>query len=316
MARRFVFSLALLPSVPAAATVVLVWYQDIGGNIPVSFGELRIWQGLFSLFWIAGLLLIWRSAVLWTVGRRRFTWVIGVVPFVQVAWAQPLWTMPGCRFVSDELLMVGQHQVSAGTWVWLAVWVWWGTEKWIMRSCESSRVGERMGPIGRRLVAFLGMVPVVFGIFVIALVAAEDLLKTAYALHLGMGAAALAAAIIWSLIWRRVIVWTAATLRSLACSTLLLMGLPIIMWAVLTSSVREAHSVMLGCLPLIGWGVWMAWVTTRCPMRLNLDESAGGPSCPSCGYSLRGLTTTRCPECDCEPTLDQLWAASARPLDA
>lgn len=310
-ANRFIFSLALLPIIPAATTLAVNFLLDLVQGRPVPFDEFRVWQGLFSFLWTTGLILIWRSAVLWTIGRRRFTWLISAVPFIQVAWAQPLWTLPGCRFFSDGLLMIGQHQISAGLWVWLAVWVWWGTERWMMKARERNGVSQRMGPIGKRLVACLGMVPVVFGIFLIAGVAAEDFLNTAYALHVGMGAAAVAAVVLWSIIWRRVIDWSPTTARALVLSAAVLMGMPIALWAALQQSVRESYSIMLGCLPLIGWGVWMAWVTARCPMRINLDESASSPSCPSCGYSLRGLTTTRCPECGCEPTLDQLWAISA-----
>ena len=34
------------------------------------------------------------------------------------------------------------------------------------------------------------------------------------------------------------------------------------------------------------------------------------PRCLQCGYLLIGLSSTRCPECGSEPTLDELWRAS------
>lgn len=34
-----------------------------------------------------------------------------------------------------------------------------------------------------------------------------------------------------------------------------------------------------------------------------------GPSCPGCGYDLRGLTTACCPECGNKFTLGDLWLA-------
>ena len=44
------------------------------------------------------------------------------------------------------------------------------------------------------------------------------------------------------------------------------------------------------------------------------EEGVVGSAVPRClkyGYPLIGLRATRCPECGDEPTLDQLWTATA-----
>lgn len=309
-ATRFVVTLGLLPIVPATSILGVAWILDVLEGFSVSVDALRIWQGLFSLLWVLGVVLVWRSVVIWTLGRKWLTGFVAVLPFVQVAWAQPVWTVPGCRFMSDELLMIGQHQITAGVWVWLAIWAWWGAERFAM-SASSNNLGQRLGPFGKRLIACVGMIPVVFAVFLVTMVASNDFLNTEHGPQFGMGAAALAAVIIWLIIWWKIIAWSPAMVRFALLSALLLMGAPIVLWAVLQGSVRESYYVMLGCLPIIGWGVWMIWTMTRWPLQIALDRSTSGPSCPACGYSLRGLKATRCPECACEPTLDELWTSSA-----
>ncbi|MFN7021299.1 MAG: hypothetical protein ACK4WH_08250 [Phycisphaerales bacterium] len=43
-----------------------------------------------------------------------------------------------------------------------------------------------------------------------------------------------------------------------------------------------------------GWGPWLVWASVR-QARVLIRRRAG--CCLRCGYSLRGLTTRRCPEC-------------------
>ena len=91
-------------------------------------------------------------------------------------------------------------------------------------------------------------------------------------------------------------------------AAILCLALPIAMHFLFAGSGNNLRDVILAGLPVIGWGVWMAVTVYIWPLQVR---SAGemGPHCPSCGYLLKGLRATRCPECGTEPTLDELWAA-------
>lgn len=52
--------------------------------------------------------------------------------------------------------------------------------------------------------------------------------------------------------------------------------------------------------------IWRETTTERA-QRLR-GAARGGVACPTCGYNLTGLTTTRCPECGTQFTLDELLA--------
>jgi hypothetical protein len=69
---------------------------------------------------------------------------------------------------------------------------------------------------------------------------------------------------------------------------------------------------VLAWTPVICWGLWMAGTVRFWPMRPeDIISQSLTPRCRKCGYLLNGLTATRCPECGDEPTLDELWAATA-----
>lgn len=64
--------------------------------------------------------------------------------------------------------------------------------------------------------------------------------------------------------------------------------------------------------------VWMAgtalvWRETglECSRRKRDDPDRVIP-CPKCGYDLKALAVVRCPECDTEFTLDELFATWVR----
>ena len=92
--RRLIYALVLIPIVPAVSGIGTIAYTTYLGT--GQFDEFRWFTLLFSLLWVAGTIVIWRSVILWTLGRRWLTALVGLIPFVQVAHAKPLWSVTGC----------------------------------------------------------------------------------------------------------------------------------------------------------------------------------------------------------------------------
>ena len=312
--RRLVFALALIPIVPTVSIIGVFALESAFGTRPFagSSDELRWFHLVFSVRWVASTIAVWRTAIVWTFGRRWLTALVAMIPFVQVVYARPLWTMAGCRFIADEALRVGQHEVGIGLWIWLSVWVWWGWEK-VRMSQDSKTVqlpATRVSQTAKRLAMSIGTIPLLFGAFLITDVAFEDFLglqrpSPAFA------AAALIAIVTWLILWRGEVIWSKPKVRHTALSAFVCFALPVAVQWIFVKRADGLMEVVLLLLPVIGWGVWMAATISYWPMRSRAIATDDlGPRCLGCGYSLRGLRATRCPECGSEPTLDELWAAT------
>lgn len=313
--RRLVYALALLPIVPAAS---IVGVTAIDNTIGLgTFDEFRWFHLFFAAFWVIATILIWRTAILWTLGRKWLTALVSLVPFVQVAYAQPLWSTPGCFDFDDEMLRVGQHQLGIGVFIWLSIWAWWGWEKRHMAhdTVAEQLMPKRMTHTARRLAASIGTIPVAFGCFLITYVGLDDIfdLSTQITLTLGYALTAIITTTIWTVIWRRAVRWSDLAIRRTVLATALTLALPIAA-TLLWEGPPELLSVTLAALPVIGWGVWMAWTINIWPVRASESSAHDAtPRCLKCGYPLIGLRATRCPECGDEPTLDELWLAMVEP---
>ena len=309
--RRFVLALALLPIVPASSAIAVAVAEKLG---PAPFDGHWWFHLFFTVFWMAGSIMVWRTTIIWTFGRTGLTALVSLIPFMQIVWNKPLWNA-GC--ISSDVLRVGQHQVSCGLWVWLAVWVWWGMEKTIMakqRSVQDST--HRRSPWLARLGASIGMFPCVFGFFLIVMVFLDNVVKipapaTATLLFWMYLTCGLFAFIAWCVIWRKVILWSEGVIAATAGAWLFLVGLPIACQFFASTAANNMIDMTIMSAPVIGWGIWLGWTMWYWPMRIEPGgSSAQAPACMNCGYSLRGLKATRCPECGDEPTIDELWAAS------
>ena len=198
--RRLVWTLALLPIVPAATAITEQLANSFGWIAPQA--DLRWTHGAFAAYWTIGFLLVWRSMIVWTLGRSALTSVISVVPFIQVILAQPLWNA-GC--FSNDVLQWGQHSVCAGIYPWLAVWAWWGLERGIMKRSEN-RSGTRMPITAQCIVRSIGSIPFVFGVWLILAIALDKTkLSQPWKITLTFEFAAVVAVIAWTFIWRRVV---------------------------------------------------------------------------------------------------------------
>ena len=80
VARRLVYAIALIPMVPAAAILLAERCETYFGSNAVD--NLRWFHLWMSLLAVAGAVCIWRTVILWTLGRRWLTALVGLIPFV------------------------------------------------------------------------------------------------------------------------------------------------------------------------------------------------------------------------------------------
>ncbi|MCP4591926.1 MAG: hypothetical protein GY842_14420 [bacterium] len=123
------------------------------------------------------------------------------------------------------------------------------------------------------------------------------------------------AVVSWILVWRPVIERQEDTVRITALMSAAFLGCALtspLSFELLTDKSpflsSDWLSVVAIVLPMIFWGGWMmaTMLTWRFRDVPHQERSSYSVHCRSCGYSLRGLYGTRCPECGDEPTLDQL----------
>ncbi len=169
-----------------------------------------------------------------------------------------------------------------------------------------------MSPTVKRIVCAIGSIPVVFGLFLITMIALESAgWRVPKHAATALGIVAVPACIIWCVIWRGAVLWSGATkLRTLGLAVIC-MGIPIVACYLLVDQGLGFWSDVSGAFPVIGWGVWMVVTLRSWPLATAaVPQFVGMPSCLRCGYLLTGLTATRCPECGDEPTIDELWRAN------
>lgn len=314
--RRLVYTLALIPIVPVTSFLATVATKSFA---PTAIEELRLFHGIFAGLWVILTLFLWRSFILWTVGRAASNGFILAVPFVQFVYPIPLWTTPGCfNQLADSTLRTAQHTVGIGIYTWLAVWAWWGGERLFMNEqVDKLHVKKPVSKTARRIVVAIGSIPFVVGCFAITTAALERFAgldrTTPWGITVGFWVASLVAISTWLMIWGRIVVWSPTVIGLTIVSTVLAFGIPGA-GPMLTSGVwsRTVTDIFLIWSPVICWGLWMAGTVTFWPMRTDTIPSGWLiPRCRKCGYLLSGLRATRCPECGDEPTLDELWLASA-----
>lgn len=311
--RRLAWALALVPMVPALSGIIM---QGVGSAFSAAwFDELRIWNAATAALAIVGALLIFRTAVVWTLGRGVLAAIINLVPFVQVAFNQPLWKPSACGM--DSWLIVAQGQLGVAFWVWLGVWTWWVWEKRTSgraTAAGSDRVRRiPMTSAERRIAACLGVIPFSFAVFFIASVACEDLTgRSDWSYVVGYFTAALMMTAAWQFLWRGCVAWSRRVVKLTVALWCALLAAPIglialaLGLAVMSGSAWMEAAIWL--TPVVGWGLWMGGTMLLWPLKasaLGLDPPA--PRCLACGYDLTGLYATRCPECGSQPTLDELW---------
>lgn len=311
--RKLVYSLALIPIVPTISIVGVTVIDSYLGL--VSFDPLRWFHFFYSVMWVTLTIVIWRRMIVWTLGKKWLTLLIGMIPFIQVVYANPLWTISeGCFSFNNELLQEGQHEIGIGFWVWISVWVWWGWEKYHMNHSvgDNKRVSRSMTPTAMRLAASIGSIPFIFGVFLITMVIFSDIFQIRDAIPECFSVCAAVAVMVWILIWRNVVSWTAEVIRQTILLLVLCFAIPVVLqYVFIDFNLGDLLGMVLFTLPIIGWGTWMALTVNIWPGRVFTSTySDATPRCMNCGYILNGLRSTRCPECGDEPTLDELWVST------
>jgi hypothetical protein len=304
--RRLIYALVLIPIVPSISSIGVVACDQ-----HLSLGT---FDYITSILWVTATILIWRAVIVWTLGRRWLTALVGLIPFIQVIHALPLWRIGGCVNFEEDFLRLGQNEIGVGVWVWLSIWVWWGWEKRKMSRTESDTgKAVRMTPTAKRIIACIGSIPVVFGSFCIIGIFLQDVIGLSGPLFSETySLTAVIAVVVWVLIWRRSVVWSAKAVLDTVISALGFLAIPIAVQSVfLELASFDTFEAVLMMSPIIGWGLWMAVTVRLWPMRAaELPGADSIPRCLNCGYLLKGLRATRCPECGDERTLDELWEAT------
>jgi len=309
--RRMICALALVPIVPAAAFVAQGCCREY---LLSSDADGQQWFDLFlSSLTVLSTIFIWRAVIVWTLGRKALTALVSMIPFVQVIYARPLWDA-GCVF--RDFLRVGQEQLGVAVWIWVLIWVWWGWERLVSPSdARPSKLWRlRMEPRIRVVVASIGTVPFAVASFFILAPVYESVLGTPrpYLLPVTYLTAAVFAITAWLLIWRKHVRWSSVVVQQTLLATGFLIGVPSAATVLLDQVNSEVLNYIIVASPPMGWGIWMALTMWLWPFTASTaDVVEASPRCLKCGYMLKGLRRTRCPECGDERTLDELWAANA-----
>jgi len=310
VSRRLICTLALLP-VALATAIAGVFLVN---TTALSLNEDRWFQFVLSIVVVGGVIALWRFAVVWTIGRTGLTAIVATVPFAQVVFAQPLWNTSGC--VAPILLVHGQHQISVGLWVWISIWVWWASERVVMKvyGDGSVRCMVEVTPLAKRILASIGILPFGLGLGLVIAIAWEDLFgagrqEEAIAIAVGVVVG------IWCLVWRGAVAWSRRVVIWTIMSLIVWVGLPLAASA-LTLFVSGGSAIpddeILAWSAIAGVGLWMGTTAYIWPLRGHAASGLQGPPrCLRCGYLLKGLRATRCPECGDEPTLDELWSGTS-----
>ncbi len=322
--RRMAITIAMLPALPIAAYLATEYVGELSeatgyfahigadGEPQTDIDGLRLLEFCTSAAFVLGLLFIWRRFVLWTAGRKVWTSIVALVPFVQVIVGRPWWDA-GC--VTEDVLRLGQEHIGIGLWIWLVIWIWWGCERLRLSRSQSNSGpwSKRMDRLTRTVVGCIAVIPVCFSIACIAYAVAEDLLNLSdnMDLVLAYGVSACTCLIAWWLFWRRHVVWSKRVVARTLLLWLVCMPVPIAIMPFMATDLGIV-GVTFWNLPLIGWGVWIALTMRIWPLQTSsFHDIPDGPKCLKCGYSLRGLSNTKCPECGDEQTLDALWAGQS-----
>jgi uncharacterized paraquat-inducible protein A len=116
----------------------------------------------------------------------------------------------------------------------------------------------------------------------------------------------------WLALWRKSVRWTGERVtRTLGC--FLAAAVVAVMIGSATSNIGRGIGYFVATVtaPLL-WQLGTVLIWRETPAERTARLSGAGANaivCPTCGYNLTGLKSTRCPECGSEFTLDQLIAA-------
>ena len=120
----------------------------------------------------------------------------------------------------------------------------------------------------------------------------------------------------WVLLWRPLVDWTPTRIRGTIVATFLsgISGLIFGGFMLLVTRDAEVAIGLGGLAPAVSFLLLtiQAWKETDLERLERLDRAEGTPiECQRCGYDMRGLKATSCPECGDSPTLHQLFTGQS-----
>lgn len=118
----------------------------------------------------------------------------------------------------------------------------------------------------------------------------------------------------WIALWYPIVTWTPQRIRNTVGVTIGagLIGIFAGLFMYALSSEIEVAIGIGGMTPPVVWvlGTVLVWKETGGERSSRLARIEGDPiDCPSCGYDMRGLATTTCPECGITSSLQQILMA-------
>jgi len=120
----------------------------------------------------------------------------------------------------------------------------------------------------------------------------------------------------WIAVWRKTVNWTPARASRTRTAAALAIGVALPVGALTGMLERDFGFFIATVLAPLLWlmATVLVWRETNAERSARLrrqNRRGDGPAvpCPTCGYDMTGLKGTRCPECGCEFTVDEILAS-------
>ncbi|MCB9858738.1 MAG: hypothetical protein H6818_23920 [Phycisphaerales bacterium] len=300
---------------PLAAGLTFVYF-GIGG--PIGLPDVQFPCVMVTATAMLATFVLWWQYIQWD-RRRRIGTILLVVPVVaHLIVFQPIWWI-SCDADRDTLV-TAQCLGVYGLFRLAAPFLWWGLFIISRKRKSPKRLGgrRRMTRTAIRILLGLSLVPILPALFFISLYTWDFNfgLSDEWNATVSLIPCEMLAIGLWIAIWRTEVRWThnrVVATAILACAFLATIAVPYF-----DSSSESINSIVCSS-PVWMWGFWIigtAWLWRNRPghaagaMERLSEECDIGPQCPSCAYSLRGLSEARCPECGWKGTLDAVLDAS------
>jgi len=263
-----------------AAVMPLLWRRYVNVNI---LGRLTIWLGLFGVVSYAA---------------NFESWIIYA-------------SSRGADVVAAESFGL------LGTWLVIASLIWWPNRRIVGKESPLQRVRtSAMSAATKRLVIGIGLALLLPCFWLIVenwlnrdlRFSSERSMVISVTLAVSIGVAT------WISIWRKSVAWNPPRVAMTIALAAMWMATSTVPYM---SSPTYTVKLLLDSSPFWMGGLWIigtAWLwkskSQRSSFVTEYPDGTLSPKCLHCGYSLRGLTEVRCPECGWSGTIDAVLSAA------
>lgn len=325
---RVIYGLSLIP-VCAVIFLIVCRVSDF------SAAGIRSGTTAACLVAMSAVVAAWRGYVAWTVPQVRRTALISLLIAAHLLVWMPMWQIQGCVAAEwNALLCSTQTLVLFAGWCGGCAALWWWRLRGVGgRERQPAKAGQggvaqkkaryRMNPESVRSALGVALLPLLFGLTMIYVRFEADILMIPFSDWTYFRANELWAALLiicWVLIWRRAVIWSGSKRLLTALLSIVLLAAPAailfpepagtLRFAPFLDSLRYTSPFLAAGLLLAGTA--RAWRKAPFESAAQPGSGEGSPAhpeativCPRCGYSLRGLRETRCPECGWSCTVDE-----------